>query len=241
MEEESKDSGLFKGIVIGAGVTLVIIAIVFFVYREVLLPGNNSNGGESTVVDNDDTPTPTPEGSTTPEKENENEPETEPESGTEEKSNDFEKISVNNLSVKLAKLNFNHQSEAVCSEGGNAKDAINGRIEIVDGKVELTVNDKKTTISNVKNPRSVGCGVSVQGSGSFESYILTSEGEVFKVEEGSASNMNIVKAEAISVVDRDFNLSDNAQTTNPTVYIKTTDGRIYTDEFSKTLVEVVEK
>ena len=59
---------------------------------------------------------------------------------------------------------------------------------------------------------------------------------------GTVENLNIVKADAIAVpYGESFYLADSAETTTPTVYIKTTDGRYYTDEFSNTLVEVVEK
>ena len=174
--------------------------------------------------------------------------------------NSFEKVEVADLDTKLGQLDFSNKTTANKSED----EWLTSKIEVVDGKstVTITVNEEGDTseksyiVDGVENVVSVGTGISVQGNGTAEFYILTSAGEVFHIADeigdvkttenyiGTANNMNIKEATSIAVVDENFNLADDAVTTTPTVYIKTKDGRVFTDEPIKSqsgLIEVVKK
>ena len=190
-------------------------------------------------------------------------PKTDDKTETVTVENDFEKVEVSNLNTKLSSLDFSLKTKSESNE----EEWLTLTSEIVDGKVTntITINEggesvetitRSYTVEDVENAISVGTGISVQGNGYADFYILTSNGEVYHIEDeigevkatsnyiGMAKNMNIKQAASIAVVDQSFNLSDTAETTTPTVYIKTNDGRIFTDEpikFQDELIEVIEK
>ena len=169
-------------------------------------------------------------------------------------SNNFPVVKINKLSEKLSKLNFDNKTEATNDDGDGVADIV---AHINNGGVVVNILNGENTsyvVDGINNAVSLGVGLSVQGNGTLVTYILTGNGKVFKIEDdlnnvkenykGTAIDLEVTDATAIAVVDNNFNLDDEAQTTLPTVYIKTKDGRVLTDETSLTstskIVEVVE-
>ena len=174
--------------------------------------------------------------------------------------NNFERVAISNLNDKLKQLNFNNKTVASKYEEEWVKvdSKINsGRVTISILFEDIDNIERSYTVENIENAISVGTGISVQGNGSTRTYILTSDGKVYYVDDefnsvlnnenykGEIVDTNISGASAIAVVDENFSLSDISEATEPTVYIKTNDGKIYTDEYllevQNGLVEVYEQ
>ncbi|MBR4178213.1 MAG: hypothetical protein IKR57_02550 [Bacilli bacterium] len=253
MEEKKKG----KGGMIALLVFLFLLCVGAGVYgylnkdKEEDKVTDNSNVVEKNEVNNNET-TDNKEEKTT---------ETENKTSTETTVNNFDKVAVTDLNNKLSKLDFNNKTTSHSSEDEwLVLDA-----KIADGKVEIKINitegeeekiERVYTVEDINNAVSVGSGISVQGSGFADFYILTEDGKVYRIEDeisevkkdvnytGLPKNMLINNAVSIAVVDSSFNLADNAETTIPTVYIKTNDGRIFTNEpinEQQGLIEVIEK
>jgi len=174
--------------------------------------------------------------------------------------NNYKKVEISNLSSKLSNLSFDNRTFDSASEIGFVSTNINIDFGVVSIStiIEEEENNilRSYTVDGINDAVSVGAGVSVQGSGSVVFYILTASNKVYSIidnlEEvklnndyiGLAKDMGVVNAEQIAVVYENFNLSDNANTTKPTVYIKTTNGKILTNEDlleGNEIVEVIEK
>ena len=176
----------------------------------------------------------------------------------------YQKVEVENLNTKIAELDFNNKTTAEAFESEGIRDNDYGIGTITNGKVQIKTVKNNTTktqyIDEITDAVSIGAGFSVQGSGSVSFYVLTSKGEVYKIYydfydasentdyKGEVKKLDVNNAVSIAVVDRDFHLDPDAMTVTPTVYIKTIDGKILTDEsfFSlgdnqSTLKEVVNK
>ena len=174
--------------------------------------------------------------------------------------NNFERVAISNLNDKLKQLNFNNKTvdSKYEEEWVKVDSKINsGRVTISILFEDIDNIERSYTVENIENAISVGTGISVQGNGSTRTYILTSDGKVYYVDDefnsvlnnenykGEIVDTNISGASAIAVVDENFSLSDISEATEPTVYIKTNDGKIYTDEYllevQNGLVEVYEQ
>jgi len=172
----------------------------------------------------------------------------------------YKKVEISNLSSKLSNLSFENRTFDSASEVDFVSTNINIDFGIVNVSTIIEEEDnnivRSYTVDGINDAVSVGAGVSVQGSGSVVFYILTASNKVYSIIDniedvklnndyiGLAKDMGVVNAEKIAVVYEDFNLSDNANITKPTVYIKTTNGKILTNENlleGNEIVEVVEK
>ena len=174
--------------------------------------------------------------------------------------NNFERVAISNLNDKLKQLNFNNKTV----DSKHEEEWVKVDSKINSGRVTISILFEDTdniersfTVENIENAISVGTGISVQGNGSSRTYILTSDGKVYYVDDefdsilnnenykGEIVDTNISGASAIAVVDENFSLSDISESSEPTVYIKTNDGKIYTDEYllevQNGLVEVYEQ
>ena len=174
--------------------------------------------------------------------------------------NNFERVAISNLNDKLKQLNFNNKTV----DSKYEEEWVKVDSKINSGRVTISILFEDTdniersyTVDNIENAISIGTGISVQGNGSTRTYILTSDGKVYYVDDefnsilnnenykGVIVDTNISGASAIAVVDENFSLSDISGSTEPTVYIKTNDGKIYTDEYllevQNGLVEVYEQ
>lgn len=170
-------------------------------------------------------------------------------------TNSFPIVKVKNLQEKLRKLDFSDKTSCVATEGSTDDPKFTAYIE--NGRVNIEAvrgeTNNKYTVEGIENAKSVGAGFSVQGSGMGFYYILTKDGKVYMLEEsankvadldGKVVDLGIKGATSIAVVDQNFNLNDEAMTTSPTVYVKTSDGKLLTDEFflgQSGIVEVVEE
>ena len=169
-------------------------------------------------------------------------------------TNNYPIVKIKDLNTKLSNLDFTNKTTA---RSGDSEE-MPFSISFNGNKVTVNFESYNKTYSlDVDSPISVGAGLSIQGSGSATFYILTSNGKVYEIEDsmsnvennsnyvGKLVDMGISNASSIAVVDRNFNLSENAQTTLPTVYIRTTDGKVFTDEIGllngSKLVEVTEE
>lgn len=172
---------------------------------------------------------------------------------TQETVNNFKQVKVSNLSNKLKKLDFTSNKTAIAG----VDDEMPFSISIISNKeVKVTHNYAGLSYSLfVESAISVGAGFSAEGKGEADFYILTADGSVYKISDevdkvssnkgytGVLKNIGIKNATQIAVSDN-FSLDDNALTSTPTVYIKTSDNKIFTDEKlldNETLVEVIEK
>lgn len=174
--------------------------------------------------------------------------------------NNFERVAISNLNDKLKQLNFNNKTV----DSKYEEEWVKVDSKINSGRVTISILfedsdniERSYTVENIENAISIGTGISVQGNGSTRTYILTSDGKVYYVDDefnsilnnenykGEIVDTNISGASAIAVVDENFSLSDISEATEPTVYIKTNDGKIYTDEYllevQNGLVEVYEQ
>lgn len=167
--------------------------------------------------------------------------------------NNYKEVKIENLNSKLSKLDFN--SKTISTSG--VSDEVPFSINIVSNK-EIKITHNYANISYnlyIENAISVGSGFSVQGNGSAVFYVLTADGSVYMIEDdmskvkttasyvGNAVNIGVKGATQIAVTD-DFSLDDDALAANPTVYIKTSDNKILTDENlldNENIVSVVEK
>lgn len=167
--------------------------------------------------------------------------------------NNYKEVKIENLNSKLSKLDFN--SKTISTSG--VSDEVPFSINIVSNKeIKITHNYANTSYNlYIENAISVGSGFSVQGNGSAVFYVLTADGSVYMIEDdmskvkttasyvGNAVNIGVKGATQIAVTD-DFSLDDDALTAKPTVYIKTSDNKILTDENlldNENIVSVVEK
>ena len=174
--------------------------------------------------------------------------------------NNFDVVKVDNLNTKISSLNFdNKTSDEIVEE-----DFLTVKANINDGKVTVNLNiteggstiERSYTVSSITDAKGVGTGISVEGNGFAVIYILTNSGKVYRIEDeigevktnanylGTAKDMLIEEAVEMTTVNELFSLRDNAETITPTVYIKTKDGRFFTDEpinDQQGLIEVVEK
>lgn len=172
---------------------------------------------------------------------------------TNKSLNNYKEVKIENLNSKISKLDFN--SKIISTSG--VDDEVPFSINIVSNKeIKITHNYANVSYSlYMENAISVGSAFSVQGNGSAIFYVLTANGSVYKIEDdmakvktnssytGNAVNIGVKGATQIAVTD-DFSLNDDAITTNPTVYIKTSDSKILTDEDlldNEKIVSVVEK
>lgn len=166
--------------------------------------------------------------------------------------NDYKEVKINNLNTKISKLDFSNKT--ISTSG--VDDEVPFSISISPNKeVKITHSYANLSYSvNIENAISVGSGFSVQGSGSAVFYILTSDGSVYKIEDdmnnvnsnksytGVPKNIGVKGATQMTVTDN-FSLDDDAVTSSPTVYIKTSDNKLLTDEnllVSDEIVSVVE-
>ena len=158
--------------------------------------------------------------------------------------NNFEKVGVSSLNDKLNNLNFENKN----SDTRYEEDWVKVNSKINAGKVTISIkleeesSEVSYTIDEITNAISVGTGISVQENGSQRTYILTSDGKVYYVEDdfysikskvnykGTLVDTKISGATAIAVVDENFSLSDISESIEPTVYIKTAESKVYTDE-----------
>lgn len=167
--------------------------------------------------------------------------------------NSYKEVKITNLNSKMSKLDFN--SKTISTSG--VDDEVPFSINIVSNKeIKITHNYANLSYSlYMENAISVGSAYSVQGNGSAVFYVLTADGSIYKIEDdmskvktnssytGNAINIGVKGATQIAVTDN-FSLNDDAVTTNPTIYIKTSDGKILTDENlldKEKIVSVVEK
>ena len=169
----------------------------------------------------------------------------------------YKQVSVNGLQNKLSQLDF---SPKLSSEVIEADSTF--KVEVTNGVALLTYHnvesdnsfDKTYTVDSVTDVISAGIGFSVEGSGFAETYLLTSSGKVYKIDDalkkdgefGKVTELNVNNAISIAVVDNNFNLLEDAATTSPTVYIKTADSKVLTDEsglidIDNPIVEVIDK
>lgn len=183
-------------------------------------------------------------------KENNTPKENEP---TQEVVNNFKQAGVSNLSNKLSKLDFTTKKIATAG----VDDEIPFSISIVsDKEIKITHNYAGLSYSlYIENAISVGAGLNVEGSGEAVFYVLTADGSVYNIVDdigkvksnnaytGTLKNIGIKNATQIAVSDS-FSLNDDAVTTLPNVYIKTSDSKIYTSEKlldNESIVQVIEK
>ena len=170
----------------------------------------------------------------------------------------YKQVEIFELNSKLSNLQFATNLNAAKVEGESIMEAY-----IENGIVKFNYNVKGSEfgndivktyeVSTVKDVIGVGMGLSVQGNGSVKTYLLTKDGKVYMIRDdfsnpdgfGKVVELNVNTAVSMVVVDENFTLDDNAQTTLPTVYIKTSDNKVLTDEINltegNTLVEVVEQ
>ena len=124
----------------------------------------------------------------------------------------YEIYPVNNLALKLGKLDFGYKDTTSVSE----ENLVNAKAKIDNGKVNITLNNVTYTVPNIETALSVGMGLSVQGTGRVETFILTAEGEVYHVIDelsnikksdyvGNVKKYDVSIASAIAVVYQNFN------------------------------------
>lgn len=153
--------------------------------------------------------------------------------------NNYKEVKINNLNIKISNLNFNNKTISTSGVDDEPPFSIS-----ISSNKEIKINHSYANLSyivNIENAISVGSGFNVQGSGSAVFYILTSDGFVYKIEDdmndvnsnksyiGTPKNIGVKGATQIAVSDN-FSLDDEVITSNPAVYIKTSDNKLLTDE-----------
>ena len=167
------------------------------------------------------------------------------------KENDYKVVEINNLNEKISKLDFKNKNRDDYKKGSYAikSNIFNGKVTIT-----MTINDKqvKYIVSSIDDVISTKSNISYEGSGKQITYILTKGGKVYKIVDdfkkaleteeykGNPKDMGIVNAESIAVSHDEFSVYDKAVESVPCVYIKASEGRIFTDE-TGSIKEVIEK
>jgi len=176
----------------------------------------------------------------------------------EVKINDgYQIYEVENLEKKFNKLSFVNKKQDFYNK--TTKYTIN--TNITSGKVNVSIkfDDIKRVyeIDNISNAKSIHTNVDTTGDGVHITYILTEDKKVYKVEDnlkevkekedykGNAEDLGLTNVDSIAI-DKNlkFKINDGLETIVPCVYIKTDDGRYFTDEKiieGKNIVELVEK
>lgn len=175
---------------------------------------------------------------------------------------EYKTVKVDGLEAKLGGLDFSNNLVVYKNEGESIFNVI-----VDSGTAKVTYNIKGNDfgfnndivksykVSSLNNIVSIGAGINVQGTGSFKIYFLCSDGKVYVINDilssvfneenyGMVYDLPVKNATSIAVVDKNFSLSGSSQTL-PTVYIKTSDNRLLTDEISfidedNQVVEVIE-
>ena len=163
----------------------------------------------------------------------------------------YNKVNVTNLQEKVSKLNFETKLTSIY-DGQDGEPKLNVTVE--NGVAKLTYNidstNKTYEVTSLNNVISCGITYSVQGNGGAVTYLLTSDGKVYKIYDnfmdlnnvGKLIELNVNNANAIAVDNT--TLQDSALAGYPMVVIKTNDNKILTDDTNltdnNTLVEVVE-
>lgn len=221
---------------------------------------NNNAADKNTTNDNNDQNTNNQNSETNGNQGTENNNNNQNESNNTVTKNNFDVVKVDNLNTKISSLNFdNKTSDEIVEE-----DFLTVKANINDGKVTVNLNiteggstiERSYTVSSITDAKGVRTGISVEGNGFAVIYILTNSGKVYRIEDeigevktnanylGTAKDMLIEEAVEMTAVSESFSLRDNVERVTPTVYIKTKDGRFFTDEpinDQQGLIEVVEK
>lgn len=185
--------------------------------------------------------------------ENKNEDDKKENSSNQEKVNNYKQVEISELSNKLKKLDFTSKRTATAGVADEKPFSIS---IVSDKEIKITHNYAGLSYNlAIENAISVGAGFGAQGSGEAHFYILTADGSVYKIMDemdkvqsnkeykGTLKNIGIKNATQITVTDN-FSLNDNAFVISPSVYIKTSDNQIFTDESlldNEAIVEVIEK
>ncbi len=154
-------------------------------------------------------------------------------------------VIIENLQEKLGTLDFSPKTDEVLTEGEN-----HFSVNVVDGvaTVSYTLNgaeyvqegtiEKSYQIESVTGVASAGLGFSAQ---SLKIFLLSSEGRVYLVEDqlndvvtggtlGNAVDLTVENATEMAVTRANFSLRDDGDQSTINVYIKTSDGRVFTNE-----------
>ena len=164
----------------------------------------------------------------------------------------FEKVEVKDLENRLNALNFAYKKQDYYNKTTSA--TIN--TIIADGKVSVTMKccsiKRAYSVMNVENAISVLTNVNVLDGGTHVTYILTEDGKVFKIIDkikevkedenyiGTAKDLGLTH---ITSMATDKNLKfklGNELGSDINVYMKSDDGRYFTDEKFNNNEEVVE-
>lgn len=164
----------------------------------------------------------------------------------------FKKVEVKDLKNRLNALNFASKKQDYYNRTTIA--TIN--TIIADGKVTISIKSgsKKVAYSamNIDNAISVLTNVNIKDGGTHITYILTEDGKVFKIEDnikevkettdyvGTPKDLGLTNITAIAM-DKNLKFKlGSEEVIEPCVYMKSDDGRYFTDEKMSGTEEVVE-
>ena len=152
----------------------------------------------------------------------------------------YETLKIDHLNDKLSMISFSNQDYYEIAESNVT---ILTRVEENHVSVTYTFNDnttRKYTVSSIPNILSLGCGFTADGK-IARTFFLTKTGKVFMLEdklddvksngtyEGQPVDMGFDNATEIFVANGNLVLNDQPYS-EPAVYIKTSDGKMYTNE-----------
>lgn len=169
------------------------------------------------------------------------------------KENDYPEVEIKDLTKKFEELDFKNKTRDDYKEENIAikSNIFNGRVTVT---ISMGDEHKKYILEDIDNVISTRSNYS---EGSQVTYILTEEGIVYKIVDeldkvketddymGKPVDMGLINAEAIATnTNSDFHLNDKNEHTSCNVYIKTKDGRMFTNESfleGSKIVELIEQ
>ena len=168
----------------------------------------------------------------------------------------FKKVEIKDLKNRLNALNFAFKKQDYYNKTTIA--TVNAII--ADGKVSITIksgaNKRAYSVMDIDNAVSVLTNVNIKDGGTHITYILTEDGRVFKIEDkikevkesadyvGKANDLGLTNITAMAI-DKNLKFKlGSEEAVEPCVYMKSDDGRYFTDEkiiSNEEVVELVEK
>ena len=171
------------------------------------------------------------------------------------KENDFQIVEIKDLKTKFDLLKFDNKTR----DDYKVDNVATIKTNIFNKKVTVTITIgnvvRKYILSTLDNVISTRSSIDSE-SNTHITYLLTEDLKVYKIVDdlakvkedenymGEPKDMGLINVSAIAInQDGKFSLKDK-ENNKPCVYIKTSDGRMFSDEVLKektSLVEVVEK